>query len=139
VCDDLWLIDDGKVQQFKEDIDAYPKWLATRKQRQAAGDEVAPVKGGNRKKQKRQEAAARRLLQPQLNRLRLLESEIEKLTRRKAEMETQLGESELYQEAQKARLTTMLAEQATLLQELYQKEDEWMALSEEVEASSRAD
>ena len=113
--------------------------MATRKQRQGAGAEVAPLRGGNRKKQKRQEAAARRLLQPQLNRLRSLESEIEKLTRRKAEMEAQLGESELYQAVQKARLTTMLAEQATLLQELYQKEDEWMALSEEVEASSRAD
>ena len=136
VCDDLWLVDEGKVQRFNEDIDAYPKWLATRKQRQGAGAEVAPLRGGNRKKQKRQEAAARRLLQPQLNRLRLLESEIEKLTRRKAEMEAELGEPGLYQEGQKDRLTTLLAEQTTLLQELYQKEDEWMVLSEEIEASS---
>jgi ATP-binding cassette subfamily F protein 3 len=139
VCDDLWLVDEGKVQRFNEDIDAYPKWLAIRKQRQAAGTETVPQKGGNRKKQKRQQAAARRLLQPQLNRLRLLDSEIEKLTRRKAEMESELGEPELYQEEQKARLTGILAEQTTLLQELYQKEDEWMALSEEIEASSRVD
>ena len=139
VCDDLWLVDEGKVQRFNEDIDAYPKWLATRKQRQGAGAEVAHLRGGNRKKQKRQEAAARRLLQPQLNRLRLLESEIEKLTRRKAEMEADLGGPELYQEGQKDRLTTVLAEQTTLLQELYQKEDEWMVLSEEIEASSSVD
>jgi ATP-binding cassette subfamily F protein 3 len=136
VCDDLWLIDEGKVQQFNEDIDAYPKWLATRKQRQVAPCDVAPQRGGNRKKQKRQQAAARRLLQPQLNRLKLMESEIEKLTRRKAEMESLLGESELYQAQQKAQLTTILAEQTTLLQELYQKEDEWMVLSEEIENRS---
>ncbi|MCZ6470499.1 MAG: ATP-binding cassette domain-containing protein [Gammaproteobacteria bacterium] len=136
VCDDLWLIDEGKVQQFNEDIDAYPKWLATRKQRQVAPGDVAPQRGGNRKKQKRQQAAARRLLQPQLNQLKLLETEIEKLTRRKAEMESLLGESELYQAQQKAQLTTILAEQTTLLQELYQKEDEWMVLSEEIENRS---
>ncbi|MCZ6723414.1 MAG: ATP-binding cassette domain-containing protein [Gammaproteobacteria bacterium] len=136
VCDDLWLIDEGKVQQFNEDIDAYPKWLATRKQRQVAPGDVAPQRGGNRKKQKRQQAATRRLLQPQLNRLKLMETEIEKLTRRKAEMESLLGESELYQAQQKAQLTTILAEQTTLLQELYQKEDEWMVLSEEIENRS---
>ncbi|MCZ6881534.1 MAG: ATP-binding cassette domain-containing protein [Gammaproteobacteria bacterium] len=136
VCDDLWLIDEGKVQQFNEDIDAYPKWLATRKQRQVAPGDVAPQRGGNRKKQKRQQAAARRLLQPQLNQLKLLETEIEKLTRRKAEMESLLGESELYQAQQKAQLTTILAEQTALLQELYQKEDKWMVLSEEIENRS---
>ncbi len=136
VCDDLWLIDEGKVQQFNEDIDAYPKWLATRKQRQVAPGDVAPQRGGNRKKQKRQQAAARRLLQPQLNQLKLLETEIEKLTRRKAEMESLLGESGLYQAQQKAQLTTILAEQTALLQELYQKEDEWMVLSEEIENRS---
>jgi len=136
VCDDLWLIDEGKVQQFNEDIDAYPKWLATRKQRQVAPGDVAPQRGGNRKKQKRQQAAARRLLQPQLNQLKLLETEIEKLTRRKAEMESLLGESGLYQAQQKAQLTTILAEQTALLQELYQKEDKWMVLSEEIENRS---
>jgi ATP-binding cassette subfamily F protein 3 len=136
VCDDLWLIDEGKVQRFNEDIDAYPKWLATRKQRQVAPGDVAPQRGGNRRKQKRQQAAARRLLQPQLNRLKLLETEIERLSRRKAEMESLLGESELYQAQQKAQLTTILAEQTALLQELYQKEDEWMVLSEEVENRS---
>jgi len=133
VCDDLWLIDDGKVQRFDADIDAYPKWLATRKQRQAAVSEVAPLRGGISKKQKRQEAAARRLLQPQINRLKLLESEIEKLTRRKTELDSLLSEAEIYQSEQKDRLSTTLAEQAVVKQELMQKEEEWMLLSEEIE------
>ena len=134
VCDDLWLIDDGKVQRFDADIDAYPKWLATRKQRQAAVSEVVPQRGGNSKKQKRQEAAARRLLQPQLNRLKLLESEIEKLTRRKTEMDSLLSEAGIYQSEHKDQLSTTLAEQTMLKQELLQKEEEWMLLSEEIDA-----
>ena len=133
VCDDLWLVDDGKVQRFDADIDAYPKWLATRKQRQAAVSEVVPQLGRSSKKQKRQEAAARRLLQPQLNRLKSLESEIEKLTRRKTEMDSLLSEAEIYQSEFKDRLSTMLAEQTAVKQELLQKEEEWMLLSEEIE------
>jgi ATP-binding cassette subfamily F protein 3 len=136
VCDDLWLVDDGKVQRFNQDIDAYPKWLANRKQTQATGSEAESMRGGNRKKQKRQEAANRRLLQPQLNRLRQLESEIEKLTRRKTEIESLLGESAIYQAEQKELLTTTLEEQATLLQQLQHGEDQWMELSEEIESRS---
>ena len=133
VCDDLWLIDDGKVQRFDADIDAYPKWLAIRKQRQADISEFVPQRGKSSKKQKRQEAAARRLLQPQLNRLKLLESEIEKLTRRKTEMDSLLSEAGIYQSEHKDRLSTTLAEQAVVKQELMQKEEEWMLLSEEIE------
>ena len=133
VCDDLWLIDEGKVQRFDADIDAYPKWLATRKQRQDAVSEVVPQRGGSSKKQKRQEAAARRLLQPQLNRLKMLESEIEKLTQRKLEMDSLLSEAGIYQSEHKDRLSTTLAEQSAVKQELLQKEEEWMLLSEEIE------
>ena len=133
VCDDLWLIDDGKVQRFDADIDAYPKWLATRKQRQADVSEVVPQRGRSSKKQKRQEAAARRLLQPQLNRLKLLESQIEKLTRQKTELDSLLSEAEIYQSEHKDRLSTTLTEQAEVKQELLQKEEEWMLLSEEIE------
>ena len=136
VCDDLWLVDDGKVQRFNQDIDAYPKWLANRKQTQSTGSEETSVRGGNRKKQKRQEAANRRLLQPQLNRLKQLEREIEKLTRRKTEIEALLGESTIYQSEQKELLTTTLEEQATLLQQLQHSEDQWMELSEEIESGS---
>jgi ATP-binding cassette subfamily F protein 3 len=133
VCDDLWLIDEGKVQRFDADIDAYPNWLATRKQRQTDVSEVVPQRGRSSKKQKRQEAAARRLLQPQLNRLKLLESQIEKLTRQKTELDSLLSEAEIYQSEHKDRLSTTLTEQAEVKQELLQKEEEWMLLSEEIE------
>jgi len=133
VCDDLWLVDDGKVQRFDADIDGYPKWLATRKQRPSDRADVSQTRGSNSKKQKRQDAAARRLQQPKLNRLKQLEKEIEKLTRRKTELETILANSDIYQPDQKSLLTEALAEQATLKQALLQLEDEWMLLGEELE------
>ena len=133
VCDDLWLVDDGKVERFDSDIDGYPKWLATRKQRPSDRVDVSQTRGSNSKKQKRQDAAARRLQQPKLNRLKQLEKEIEKLTRRKTELETIRAHSDIYQPDQKSLLTEALAEQTTLKQALLQLEDEWMLLGEELE------
>jgi ATP-binding cassette subfamily F protein 3 len=135
VCDDLWLVDDGRVQRFDADIDGYPRWLATRKQRPSDRGIAQQGRSGNSKKQKRQEAAARRLQQPKLNRLKQLETEIEKLTRRKSELETILAQSDIYQPAQKSLLTETLAEQTTLKKDLLRLEDEWMLLSEELEKS----
>ena len=134
VCDDLWLVDDGKLQQFEGDIDAYPRWLSTRKQRPSDRASSNQARSSNSKKQKRQAAATRRLQQPKLNRLRQLEKEIEKLTRRKSEMEIILAQSDIYQPGQKSLLAETLAEQTTLKQELLRLEDEWMALSEELES-----
>ena len=135
VCDDLWLVDDGRVQRFDADIDGYPRWLATRKQRPSDRGSAQQARSGNSKKQKRQEAAARRLQQPKLNRLKQLETEIEKLTRRKRELESILAQSDIYQPAQKSLLTETLAEQTTLKQDLLRLEDEWMLLGEELENS----
>jgi len=133
VCDDLWLVDDGRVQRFDADIDGYPRWLATRKQRPSDRGSAQLARSGNSKKLKRQEAAARRLQQPKLNRLKQLEIEIEKLTRRKSELETILAQSDIYQPTQKSLLTETLAEQTTLKQDLLRLEDEWMLLGEELE------
>ena len=134
VCDDLWLVDAGKVQRFDQDIDAYPKWLATRKQRQSL--EVTPVSqtGANSKKQKRQESAARRLLQPKISRLKKLESEIETLTREKLDNENQLADSGIYQAEKKELLATTLEQQKMVKQKLVQIEEEWFLLSEEIES-----
>ena len=94
---------------------------------------VSEERGSNSKKQKRQDAAARRLQQPKLNRLKQLEKEIENLTKRKTELETILAQSDIYQPDQKSLLTEALAEQTTLKQALLQLEDEWMSLGEELE------
>ena len=134
VCDDLWLVDDGKLQRFEGDIDAYPRWLSTRKQHQSDRVSSNQAPSSNSKKQKRQEATTRRLQQPKLNRLRQLEKEIEKLTRRKSETETILAQSDTYHPGQKSLLAEKLAAQTTLKQELLRLEDEWMSLSEELES-----
>ncbi len=135
VCDDLWLVDAGEVQAFDSDIDGYPRWLATRKQRPSDRAGASRYRGGNNKKQKRQAAAARRLRQPKLNRIKQLEKEIEKLTQLNSGLESILADSDIYHPEQKGLLAKTLTEQTALKQNLQLIEDEWMELSEALDES----
>ena len=135
VCGDLWLVDAGEVQPFDSDIDGYPRWLITRKQRPSDRADVSRQRGANSKKQKRQAAAAKRLQQPKLIRIKQLEKEIEKLTHLNSDLESTLADPEIYDPGQKSLLTKTLADQAILKQNLQQMEDEWMMLGEALENS----
>lgn len=133
VCDDLWLVDDGKLQRFDDDIDGYPRWLARRKARPPGGNKPISDATVSRQTQKQDEASLRRLLKPQAKRLKQLENRIEKLSRRKRDLESQLAQPSIYQQAQKELLNTTLFEQAEIARDLQQQEDDWLVLSEEIE------
>ena len=75
----------------------------------------------------------RRLLKPQNKRLKQLENRIDKLTRRKQELDSQLAQSSIYQATQKELLDNTLFEQAEISRDLQQHEEDWLALSEEIE------
>jgi ATP-binding cassette subfamily F protein 3 len=135
VCDDLWLVDDGKVEIFDEGVDDYPRWLATRKSRIAidAGT-VAVVDGtASRKQQKKQEADFRKLHQGTFSQIKKLETAMEKLSARKQALELKLADPSIYQEGQKVELTKVLAEQKTVSIDFQKSEDDWFELSEAVE------
>jgi ATP-binding cassette subfamily F protein 3 len=135
VCDDLWLVDDGKVDVFDDGIDDYPRWLATRKSRMAndAGT-LAVVEGtASRKQQKKQEADFRKLHQSKFSQVKKLETAMEKLSTRKKALELKLADSSIYQDSQKAELTKVLAEQKQVSIDFQKTEDDWLELSEAIE------
>jgi ATP-binding cassette subfamily F protein 3 len=135
VCDDLWLVDDGKVDVFDDGIDDYPRWLATRKSRMAndAGT-LAVVEGtASRKQQKKQEADFRKLHQSKFSQIKKLETAMEKLSTRKKALELKLADSSIYQDSQKAELTKVLAEQKQVSIDFQKTEDDWLELSEAIE------
>ena len=121
VCDDLWLVDGGHLQNFDGDLDDYPAWLARRK---ATSAEVAVPDG---------KLLDRRQLKTQLNRLKKLETEMASLTAACAGLEQQLGEQSIYQAENRDQLKASLAEQAQKSKQLAQVEEEWLNLSEAIE------
>ena len=135
VCDDLWLVDDGKVEVFDDGIDDYPRWLATRKSRPTTdAGTVAVVEGtASRKQQKKQEADFRKLHQAKFNKIKQLEATMEKLSVQKKALELKLADPGIYQEDQKSDLTKVLAEQKQISISFQKSEDDWFELSEAVE------
>ena len=124
VCDDLWLVDAGRVARFDDDLGAYPAWLAQRKSRaevpasELRGDAPRP----------------RRIGRKQQNRLRRLEKEIEILSANRQRLEDRLGADDIYLERNRETLQAILAAQAENQQRLEAAEEEWLALSEAFEA-----
>ena len=142
-CDRLLLVNDGTLEEFNEDLDAYPKWLAG--QRRASRDEAPSGHGearshhaGARKDKKRREAERRRRLQPLRDRLKTLEQSVEQLSLRQIELEQALAESGIYEEASKAELKRLLAEKAKVDLHLGVAEESWIEAGEELERMNLA-
>ncbi|MFO7603513.1 MAG: ATP-binding cassette domain-containing protein [Gammaproteobacteria bacterium] len=133
VTDTLLLVDAGKVTTFDGDLEDYRQWV--RDSLKAGHDPEAGKTGaGDSKKQQRQNAAEqRKLLQPLRQRLTRLEKSLDKLSEEQSEIQTRLADNDIYDEANKQQLKTLLARQAELRQALAQTEQDWLAVSEEME------
>jgi len=134
VSDDLWLVDDGMLGPFNDDIDAYPRWLANKKSGKSNTEQLlSSSETGSRKQEKQQQAELRKQRQPQMKRLKRVEREVEKLSQKKSKLEDALSQASIYEAANKAELTDVLAEQALVQRDLQQLEEEWLELSEALE------
>jgi ATP-binding cassette subfamily F protein 3 len=130
VCDSLLLVADGKVEPFSGDLDDYGRWLADRRRER---DSVKPAKQ-DRKEQRRLQAERRKQLQPLRNRVKKLETELEKLLIRKDELTAALADPAIYDDVNKERLKRVTLEHAQLEKALGETEEAWMLASEELEA-----
>ncbi len=62
---------------------------------------------------------------------------MEKLQARLADVENQLGDSDIYDEKNKNKLRDLLAEQSKLQTQLEETEENWLQVSEELEAANQ--
>ena len=133
------LVADGKVSEFDGDLEDYYKWLLQERQAQAAAEEKYAPDNENKvdkKAQRQQSAAQRQQLKPLTNKLKNLESQMEKYQTKLADIETQLGDSSIYDDKNKANLQQLLLDQAKVQQQLDEAEENWLLISEEIEAAS---
>jgi ATP-binding cassette subfamily F protein 3 len=133
---DRWLmVADGSVQDYDGDLEEYRAWLADRRARQT--QQVADVgvvdkadSAQARKGRKRMEAEQRQREQPLRKKIKDLEARIEKLTKRRADIDAQLAGGDVYAAANKDKLKELLVEQARVKQELDEVEEAWLEASE---------
>jgi ATP-binding cassette subfamily F protein 3 len=153
--EEFLIVADGGLKPFDGDLDDYRDWLfetklgkgkaKTAKTEAAPQEPVAQVERGpiretpgDRKEQKRQEAAARQRLSAQRkpieNRIKRLDEQLARHNARKAELGALLADPEIYSDTQKDSLKAHLYEQASLAKELEQLEGEWLKQQEALEA-----
>nr|WP_315258290.1 ATP-binding cassette domain-containing protein [uncultured Duganella sp.] len=157
--DQFIIVADGKLQPFDGDLDDYKDWLFQTKlgkgtdvlpaagkdnktefpvQSPVAPPKPAPAAPAPSKEQKRQEAEERQRLaalrKPIEQKIKRLDEQIAKRTAQKAEVDAQLGEESIYDADNKARLKQLLSDQAYCAKELGEMEEQWLELSEQLEA-----
>jgi ATP-binding cassette subfamily F protein 3 len=154
--DQFIIVADGRLQPFDGDLDDYKDWLfqtklgkgttvlpAAGKENKTAFPATQPVAEAaapvvDKKEQKRQDAEQRQrvatLRKPIDNKIKNLETQIAKRNEQKAVVDAQLAEPSIYDAANKAKLKTLMADQAFYTKDLGQLEGEWLALQEQLEA-----
>src|SRR5690606_28312678 len=138
--DQFVLVADGRVKEFDGELEDYYRWLAQQKQpiADAAVTAVESEPKIDKKNQRQQSAALRQQLKPLTNKLKSLEQQMEKLQQRLSDIEHLLADSEMYDEANKNRLQELLTEQDRLQPQLAECEENWLLVSEELEAAAQS-
>jgi ATP-binding cassette subfamily F protein 3 len=134
--DEFVLVADGKVSPFDGDLGDYYQWLLQQRLEQAPTGESKTTAGTDKKTQRQQSAAQRQQLKPLTNKLKNLEAQIDKLSAQLGDIENQLGDSGLYEASQRNKLQTLLEQQGKVQQQLADAEENWLAVSEQIEAAS---
>ncbi|MBJ3761720.1 ABC-F family ATP-binding cassette domain-containing protein [Maribius pontilimi] len=122
VADRLWLVKDGRVQPFDDDLDAYRRMLL---------QSDAPPKKDKPKPQVRQ--ASRDDLLALKSEVRKGESRVEKLTEMRDKLAKKLADPALYEDARLGELETWNRKYAEVMDGLERAEGLWMAALEKLE------
>jgi ATP-binding cassette, subfamily F, member 3 len=113
VADTFWLVDDGKVQNYDEDLEAYVQYLLAKKQQNV----VKSISG------KKVTAQDHRAQQQQLNKI---EDKIEKSNKELQKINTQLDDQKLYaDEKGHLKVNELLNKKKILEEQIKELELEW--------------
>ncbi|WOD11641.1 ATP-binding cassette domain-containing protein [Pseudomonas sp. NyZ704] len=144
--DELWLVADGRLKTYEDDLDTYTRWLARFRQQQAdeikaanAGDVSAEPERVDAKTQRRLAAEQRQRLAPLKKSIDKLEKEMSKAQAELGEIETALADADIYSQDNKDQLKALLARQAASKQLIEQLEERWLESNEELEAMAEAE
>jgi ATP-binding cassette subfamily F protein 3 len=125
---DTWyLVADGRVVPFAGDLDDYRQWARDYHARAGQREERG---GGDRKAQRRQEAEARARTagarKPFEKKIQAIETELEGLQKRNAELQAWLASDEAYAEANRDRLQDVLRQSGEAASRIAVLEEDWL-------------
>jgi len=133
---EFYAINKGQLSRFDGDLKDYEKQIRlAAAEAQSAGVAAATDSADedrvDKRAQRQQAAARRQQLAPLKKEITSLETAMDKLNQRLASIADTLLDNALYEEANRARLKTLLQEQGTLKSQLEELEEKWLTLSEQ--------
>jgi len=139
VSDTLYVVHDGRLQEFDGDLDDYARWLDNSAVKPVAADpnagtgvSAAPT-AEDRKQRKREEAERRAKLAPLKAKVEDCERRLAKLATEAAQLDERLADAGLYAEGAKKQLLEVTAQRAKITRETETTEAQWLAASEALE------
>lgn len=126
-ADQLYLIEQGKLSEFKGDLEDYHRYLL-----QPPVESSTPAPRMGRKEEKQRAAEWRRRSQPMRNKLKELEKDLEHISTELAEIHQQMAQEEFYQRSS-AEVNALLQREAALQKKNVSLEDSWLECSAELE------
>ena len=158
VADELWLIADGRLSAYPDDLEAYRRWLSKRSNETASVasaqaqddaklspepssvEDADPARSSAARKQaKRAAAEQRKRLAPLRSQVSKAEAQCDTLQNQIAQLQLKLTDNELYDDSRKNELAGLLKEQQHLKLRLEEAESAWLAASEQLEAAEHAE
>ncbi|MEP4545902.1 MAG: ATP-binding cassette domain-containing protein [Saccharospirillum sp.] len=136
-ADTFWWVNGGRVTEYSGDLEDYFQTLLKQPDK-LQGHSTASDKessAADKKVLRQQKAAERERLKPLLRQLKKVEGDLETAQANLAELEARLADTTLYQEEQKATLQKTLQAQADGRQKVDDLEQQWLTLSEQIEAA----
>jgi len=143
VCDELYVVHNGHLHEFRQSVDDYPNWLKTQTtsahESQQPESHAPPTPLAAGKRQNRQVKVQRRqILKPLRNKVQKIEMEMSKCRSELMQAETCLQDESLYTgSSRKEDLRVLMQQQANFKAALETLEWDWLEASETLEDASK--
>lgn len=139
--DDFWLVEDGEVRIFEGDLEAYHVYR-TQQNRDTNNTKINNINTNldkqQRKEQRKQETQERIALaakrKPLAQAIKKLEQQMAQLQQEKEAITQQLADPALYEPSNKIKMLAAQQNQQRIEQSLLAQEEEWLALTDQLEA-----
>ncbi len=141
VCDELYVVRNGKLLEFRLSIDDYPNWLRAQEksQRDATGSSSSSKAASSKKQTRQAEARRRQALKPYRDVVNKIEQAMNQYRAELADVEEKLHDESLYTDAnRKQEMTALLQRQAESKSVLESLEWDWLEASEALEDAAKS-
>ncbi|MCB1790068.1 MAG: ATP-binding cassette domain-containing protein [Gammaproteobacteria bacterium] len=135
-CDRLLLVNGGTVDEFDDELDAYPAWLAAHQRYSRQASMPNRAVNDDRRERKRSEAERRKVLQPLKRALQQAEAAMEKWQHESDALQHELADNSLYEARAKDRLQGLLRRKGDVDSALAAAEEHWLEAAEAFERAS---